>query len=115
MILIEYPKCSTCQKAKKFLIEKGIDFEDRDIVVNKNKEKELKKWIKLSNKEVSKWFNTTGIKYRELNLKEKLKTMTDEEKIELLSTDGKLIKRPVLIGNDFVLNGFKEKEWNELV
>lgn len=115
MILIEYPKCSTCQKAKKFLIEKGVDFEDRDIVVNNPTEKELKKWIKLSNKEVSKWFNTTGIKYRELNLKEKLEVMTDEEKIELLSTDGKLIKRPILIGNDFVLNGFKEKEWNEVI
>ena len=115
MKFIEYPKCSTCQKAKKYLLEKGIKFEDRDIVLNNPTEKELKKWIKLSNKDIAKWFNTTGIKYRELNLKEKIKDMTYEEKISLLASDGKLIKRPILIGNNFILNGFKEKEWDELV
>lgn len=114
MIFIEYPKCSTCQKAKNYLIENNIEFEDRNIITETPTMEELKVWIKQSSKDISKWFNTTGIKYRELNLKDKLPNMTEDEKIALLASDGMLIKRPLLIGKDFVLNGFRVKEWEEI-
>ena len=112
-LFVEYPKCSTCQKAKKWLIEHNVEFEDRHIVEDTPNEKELEKWIKQSNKEIKKFFNTSGLKYKELNLKEKLLNMTDEEKIKLLASDGMLIKRPLLILKDAILIGFKEKEWQE--
>ena len=112
-LFVEYPKCSTCQKAKKWLIEHNVEFEDRHIVENTPNEKELEKWIKQSNKEIKKFFNTSGLKYKELNLKEKLPNMTDAEKIKLLASDGMLIKRPLLILEDAILIGFKEKEWQE--
>ena len=112
-LFIEYPKCSTCQKAKKWLIEHKVEFEDRHIVEETPNEEELEKWIKQSNKEIKKFFNTSGLKYKELNLKEKLPNMTDEEKIKLLASDGMLIKRPLLILEDAILIGFKEKEWQE--
>lgn len=112
-LFVEYPKCSTCQKAKKWLIEHNVEFEDRHIVEDTPNEKELEKWIKQSNKEIKKFFNTSGLKYKELNLKEKLPNMTDEEKIKLLASDGMLIKRPLLILEDAILIGFKEKEWQE--
>ena len=115
MIFIEYPKGSTCQKAKKWLEDKKIKFEDRNIITQTPTVDEIKSWIKLSNKDINKWFNTTGIRYRELNLKEKLSSMTDEEKINLLASDGMLIKRPLLIAIDFVLNGFKVKEWEDTI
>ena len=106
-LFVEYPKCSTCQKAKKWLIEHNVEFEDRHIVEDTPNEKELEKWTK------QKFFNTSGLKYKELNLKEKLPNMTDKEKIKLLASDGMLIKRPLLILKDAILIGFKEKEWQE--
>lgn len=112
-LFIEYPKCTTCQKAKKWLIENKIDFEDRHIVEETPTAEELEIWIKLSNKEIKKWFNTSGLKYKELNLKEKLPNISDEEKIELLASNGMLIKRPLLITKDTVLIGFKQNDWEE--
>lgn len=115
MILIEYPKCSTCKKAKKFLLDNNVEFTTRDIVLDKLNEEEIDKFIKLSKKDVNKFFNTSGIKYRELNLKEKIKNITYEEKIKILSSDGMLIKRPLLIKDNTVLIGFKENEWKEKI
>lgn len=114
-LFIEYPKCSTCKNAKKWLIQNNIEFDDRNIVENTPTKEELEKWIKQSKKEIKKFFNTSGLKYKELNLKEKLPNMTDEEKIELLSSDGMLIKRPLLITDKEILVGFKEKEWEEVL
>ena len=111
VLFIEYPKCSTCQKAKKWLQENNIEFEDRHILEQTPTAQELEKWIKQSNKEIKSWFNTSGLKYRELKLKEKLPTMSDEEKIELLTSDGMLIKRPILVIDNKVLVGFKPDEW----
>lgn len=112
-LFIEYPKCSTCQKAKKWLETNQIEFEDRHIVEEVPKEEELEKWIKQSGKETKKFFNTSGLKYKELKLKEKLPNMSEKEKIKLLASDGMLIKRPLLISKDVVLVGFKENEWKE--
>ena len=114
-LFIEYPKCSTCKNAKKWLIQNNIEFDDRNIVENTPTKEELEKWIKQSKKEIKKFFNTSGLKYKELNLKEKLPNMTDKEKIELLSSDGILIKRPLLITDKEILVGFKEKEWEEVL
>ncbi len=114
VLFIEYPKCTTCQKAKKWLIDNNIEFKDRNIVEDTPTEKELKKWITESKKDIKKFFNTSGLKYKELNLKEKLPNMTDDEKINLLSSDGMLIKRPLLITDDTILTGFREKEWQEV-
>lgn len=114
VLFIEYPKCSTCQKAKKWLQENNIEFQDRHILEQTPTVKELEKWIKQSNKEIKKWFNTSGLKYKELKLKEKLSTMSDEEKIELLASDGMLIKRPILVLDDKVFIGFRAEEWKQL-
>ncbi len=113
-IFIEYPKCSTCKKAKKWLEENKIDFIERNIVTETPTAKELTEWIKTSGQEIKKWFNTSGLKYKEFNLKEKLSTMTDKEKIELLSSDGMLIKRPLLISEKGIFIGFKEETWKVL-
>lgn len=113
IVFIEYPKCSTCKKAKKWLVDNNIEFIDRHILEETPTEKELYNWIKLSNKEIKKWFNTSGLKYKELNLKDRLPNMKDEEKIKLLSSDGMLIKRPILILENNVLIGFKEDEWKQ--
>lgn len=113
--LIYYPKCSTCIKAKKYLEENNIVFETRDIVLDTPSASELNNIINKSKKDIKKFFNTSGIKYRELGLKDKLSTMTEEEMINILATDGMLIKRPILISDDKVLIGFKEKEWRELL
>lgn len=112
-LLLWYPKCSTCQKAKKWLEVNHISFEERHIVEQVPTKEELEKWIKQSGLEIKKFFNTSGLKYKELNLKEKLPSMSDKEKIELLASHGMLIKRPLLINEDVVLVGFKEKEWKE--
>ena len=112
-IFIEYPKCSTCQKAEKWLKENKIEYEKRNIVEETPSQEELKIWIEQSGKEIKKFFNTSGLKYKDLNLKEKLPNMTDEEKIDILSSDGMLIKRPLLITEKEVLIGFREEEWNE--
>jgi len=113
IIFFCYPRCSTCQKAKKWLEENSIKFTERDIVKDKLTEKELKEFFKKSGKELKKFFNTSGILYRELELKDKLPEMTEDEMFKLLATDGKLVKRPMIVTKDFVLNGFKEEEWKE--
>ena len=113
ILLMEYPKCTTCKKAKNYLQSHDISFEDRHIVEQNPDEKELKQWIKQSGLPIKKFFNTSGMKYRELELKDKLPNMFEEEQIALLATDGMLIKRPLLISKEFVLTGFKEKEWDE--
>lgn len=113
-IFIEYPKCSTCKKAKKWLEENNIEFVDRNIVEETPTVKELTEWIERSGLEIRKWFNTSGLKYKELNLKEKLVTMSDKEKIELLAGDGMLIKRPILVSDKEIFTGFKEEKWNLL-
>ena len=114
-LFIEYPKCSTCQKAKKWLEENKIPFEDRHIVENNPTKEELSAWIKRSNKEIKRWFNTSGLKYKELNLKEKLSNMTEEEKIKILASDGVLVKRPIVISDKGILVGFKEEEWKSIL
>lgn len=106
-----YPKCSTCQRAKKWLEENSVEFTERDIVKNKPTEDELKKFYKKSRKELKKFFNTSGILYREMELKDKIITMSEDEMLKLLATDGKLVKRPLVIAENFVLIGFKEEEW----
>ena len=113
-LFIWYPNCSTCQKAKKFLESNDISFQERHIVEETPTKEELEKWIKQSGLEIKKFFNTSGLKYKELNLKEKLSNMTDAEKIELLASNGMLIKRPLLINDRIVLVGFKETEWQNL-
>ena len=112
-LFIHYPKCSTCQKAKKWLEAQGIAFEARHIVEENPTAEELSKWIAASGQPVKKFFNTSGLKYKELGLKDKLPSMTDEEQIALLATDGMLVKRPLVIGNGVVLAGFKEDKWAE--
>lgn len=111
ILFLEYPKCTTCKKAKKWLDENGIDYEDRHIVENNPNEKELQSWIKMSGFPIKKFFNTSGMIYRENNIKDKLPDMTEDEQIKLLSENGMLVKRPIIIGSDFVLTGFKEEEW----
>ena len=113
VLFIEYPKCSTCRKAKKWLLDNNIEFTDRNIVEDTPTREELKKWIEESKKDIKNFFNTSGLKYKELNLKEKLINMTDEEKIKLLSSDGMLIKRPLVITENKIFTGFKEEEWKE--
>lgn len=113
ILFVEYPKCTTCQKAKKWLEEQGIDFEDRHIVEENPTEEELRVWWKRSGFPLKRFFNTSGMKYRELQLKDRLPSMDEEEQIRLLASDGMLVKRPVLVGEDFVLTGFREKEWRE--
>lgn len=110
-LFLQYPKCTTCKKAKKFLEDNGVAFEDRHIVENNPSEAELKEWIERSGQPIKKFFNTSGLKYKELGLKDKLAEMSDDEKIKLLASDGMLVKRPLIIENGRVLIGFKEKEW----
>lgn len=114
-MFIEYPKCSTCKKAKKWLEDNKIEFVDRNIVEERPNIQELTKWIKESNEDIKKWFNTSGLKYKKLNLKEKLPAMSEKEKIELLSSDGMLVKRPLLITDNGIFIGFKEDKWKEIL
>lgn len=113
MLFLEYPKCSTCKKAKNWLESNGIRFEDRHIVENNPTAEELKTWYEKSGFPLKKFFNTSGLKYKELGLKDKLPNMSEEEQLNLLATDGMLVKRPLVIGDDFVLIGFKEAQWAE--
>ena len=115
MLFIQYPPCSTCQKAKKWLDENGIDYIDRHIKEQNPTYEELKIWCKKSGLPLKRFFNTSGLKYKELNLKEKLPTMSEEEQLRLLATDGMLVKRPLLIGEDFVMTGFREAQWQEVL
>ena len=114
-IFIEYPKCSTCKKAKKWLEENNVEFIDRNIIEETPTVGELTEWIKSNELDIKKWFNTSGLKYKELNIKEKLPNMREEEKIKLLASDGMLIKRPLLITDKGIYIGFKEETWKEII
>ena len=113
MLFVCYPKCTTCQKAEKWLLEKGVKFEKRDIKLDNPTYDELKEWYEKSGLDIKRFFNTSGLLYKSLELKEKLPTMSIEEKLRLLATDGMLVKRPIVITERNVLVGFKEKEWEE--
>ena len=113
MLLICYPKCSTCQKAKKWLDGKDIAYTERNIAEENPTYEELKEWYEKSGLPLKKFFNTSGMLYKQMQLKDKLPTMTEDEQIKLLATDGMLVKRPFVVGDGFVLTGFKEKEWEE--
>ena len=115
LLFVEYPKCTTCQKAKKWLAAANVEFEDRHIVEQKPTLEELKKWHQLSGLPLKRFFNTSGMKYKELNLKDKLPQMSEEEQYELLATDGMLVTRPILVGENFAFPGFREKEWENLI
>lgn len=114
MEFICYPKCTTCQKAKKWLDDKGITYDLRDIKENNPSYEELRTWYSDSGLPLKRFFNTSGLLYKSMELKDKLPQMSDEEQLRLLATDGMLVKRPLLIKNGKVLVGFKEKEYEEL-
>lgn len=114
MLFIHYPKCTTCKKAKAYLDDRGANYEERHIVEDHPSYEELKKWYEMSDYPLKRFFNTSGMRYREMGLKDKLPDMSEEEQLQLLATDGMLVKRPILIDGDRVRVGFKEKEWNEL-
>lgn len=113
VLFLQYPKCSTCQKAAKWLKENNVEVESSHIVENNPTVEELTYWIDQSKLPVSKFFNTSGNVYKEQNLKEKVKTASDEELVKILSTNGMVVKRPLIVGDNFVLIGFKEDEWTE--
>ena len=110
-LFLEYPACSTCQKAKKWLNENGIEYTDRHIVEQNPTVEELKEWVERSGLPLKKFFNTSGLVYKSMELKDKLPTMSEEEQFSLLATNGKLVKRPLIIGDDVVLAGFKAEDW----
>ena len=112
MLFVCYPKCTTCQRARAYLDERGISYEVRDIKEDRPTRDELAAWQAASGLPLKRFFNTSGMKYRELGLKDKLETMSEEEQIRLLATDGMLVKRPLIIGEK-ILTGFREKEWTE--
>ena len=114
MIFLCYPKCSTCQKAQKWLDANGVSYELRNIKDDKPTEAELRAWHNLSGLPLKKFFNTSGNLYKEMHLKDKLPQMSEEEQLSLLATNGMLVKRPLVVGKDFVLTGFKEAEWEQL-
>ena len=113
ILFLEYPPCSTCQKARRWLDEHAISYTSRHIKENNPTAEELKEWYKKSGLPLKKFFNTSGLIYKSMGLKDKLPTMNEEEQIALLATDGMLVKRPLVIGDSFVLTGFKEKDWQE--
>lgn len=115
MLFVEYPKCSTCQKAKKWLDDNGVKYDDRHIKENNPTFDELKEWYEKSGLPLKRIFNTSGILYKSMQLKDKLPEMNEDEQLQLLATDGMLVKRPLLIGDDFVLCGFREKEWQAIL
>ena len=108
-----YPKCTTCQKAKKWLDDNKIEYKFRDIKEDNPSYEELSSWYQMSELPLKKFFNTSGLLYKSMELKDKLPAMPEEEQLKLLATDGMLVKRPLVIGKDFVLVGFKESEWSE--
>ena len=113
MLFVCYPKCTTCQKAAKWLEEQGIEVTVRDIKQDNPTEAELRAWHKLSGLPLKRFFNTSGLQYKALGLKDKLPAMSEDEQFALLATDGMLVKRPLLIGEDFALPGFKQAEWED--
>ena len=110
-LFVEYPKCSTCQKAKKWLYAHGVSYDSRSIVEQNPSAAELKEWVARSGLPLKRFFNTSGRKYQALGLKDRLPQMSEAEQLELLATDGMLVKRPLLVGSGLVLAGFREKEW----
>lgn len=115
MLFIEYPKCTTCQKAKKFLMGNGIDFTARHIKEDNPSYDELKTWYEKSGLPLKRFFNTSGLLYKSLDLKNKLPEMSEEEQLKLLATDGMLVKRPILVTDNKILVGFRENEWVEVI
>lgn len=113
MLFLQYPKCTTCKKAKKWLDDNGITYEDRNIKEENPSLEELKEWHRKSGLPLKKFFNTSGMLYKEMKLKDRLPSMSEEEQYELLATDGMLVKRPLAVGEDYVLTGFKEADWAE--
>ena len=113
MVVLVYRKCSTCMKALKWLENNNIQFEERPMKEQNPSYEELKKWYEMSGLPLKKFFNTSGLLYKDMKLKDKLPEMTEEEQLKLLATDGMLVKRPLVIGDDYVLTGFKEAEWEE--
>ncbi len=113
MLFLCYPKCSTCQKARAWLDSQSISYELRDIKLQNPTEDELRTWWQASGLPLKKFFNTSGLQYKALNLKDKLPTMSEEDQLALLATDGMLVKRPLLVGDGFVLTGFRQTAWEE--
>lgn len=113
MLFLWYPKCSTCQKAKAWLDSRGRSFQVRDIKLENPTAQELRQWWTRSGLPLKKFFNTSGLQYKALGLKDKLPAMSEEEQLALLAADGMLVKRPILVGEDFVLTGFRPAEWEE--
>lgn len=111
MLFVCYPKCTTCQKAKTFLDSQGVEYTLRDIKQDNPSRKELEQWHAISKLPLKKFFNTSGLQYKALDLKNKLSAMSEDEQLDLLASDGMLVKRPILAGDDFVLVGFKQKQW----
>ena len=114
MLFLYYPPCSTCQKAKKWLDERAIAYVERHIKENNPTYEELKSWYAMSGLPLKKFFNTSGLLYKSMNLKEKLPTMTEEEQLRLLASDGMLVKRPLIVKGNLVLTGFREADWEKL-
>ncbi len=115
MLFICYPKCSTCKKAKKWLDEHNVEYTERHIVENNPTYDELKEWFNKSGLPLKRFFNTSGLLYKEMKLKDKLPTMSEDEQLQLLATNGMLVKRPMIVGKNIVLTGFKENEWIEAI
>ena len=115
MLFLCYPKCSTCQKAKKWLDNQGIEYTERHIVEENPTYEELKNWYQKSGLPLKRFFNTSGMFYKEMKLKDKLPEMSEEEQLKLLATNGMLVKRPLLVTEDKVLTGFKEAEWEKMM
>jgi arsenate reductase len=115
MLFIEYPKCTTCQKAKKFLVDNGVNFTARHIKEENPTFEELKLWYEKSGLPLKRFFNTSGLLYKSMDLKNKIPEMTEEEQLKLLSTDGMLVKRPILITDNKILVGFRENEWLDAI
>ncbi len=113
-LFLQYPKCGTCRKAKKWLQDNNIEFIDRDITIDNPTKDELKIWYEKSGLELKKFFNTSGVLYKEMGLKDKIKDMSEDEMLELLSTNGKLVKRPILVNDNMILVGFKEENYEKL-
>lgn len=113
ILFVQYPKCGTCRKASKWLSDNNIEVESRDITTDNPTKDELAAWLKKSGLTINKFFNTSGMIYRENNLKEKVATASESELLDILSSNGMVVKRPIVVGDDFVLVGFNEKEWAE--
>ena len=115
MLFVHYPKCTTCQKAKSYLEERGAAYDARDIKLENPSAEELRAWWQRSGLPLKRFFNTSGLQYKALGLKDKLPSMSEEEQLQLLATDGMLVKRPILVGGDFVRVGFRPAEWDQVL